>query len=72
MKGNFFYQRLGVKIARGRKLQGLTQEDLSLLAGIDRAYIARIETGRANPSIMILNKIARVLRLKVFNLIDGM
>lgn len=71
MKGNFFYQRLGLKIARVRKLQGLTQEDLSLLAGIDRAYIARIETGRANPSIMILNKIAKVLRRKVFNLIDG-
>ncbi|MBI1862879.1 helix-turn-helix transcriptional regulator, partial [Candidatus Microgenomates bacterium] len=46
-------------------------EDLSLLACIDRTYVARIETGRANPSIMVLNKIAKVLHLKVFNLIEG-
>lgn len=71
MKGNFIYKRLGTKIARARKLRGLTQEDLSLVAGIDRTYIARIETGNANPSIMVLNKIAKVLKMKVFTLIDG-
>lgn len=71
MKGNFFYQRLGDKVARARKLHGLTQEDLALLSNTDRTYIARIETGRANPSIKVLNKVARVLKLKVFNLIDG-
>lgn len=71
MKGNFFYKRLGTKISRARKVRGLTQEDLAMLASIDRTYIARIETGRANPSVMVLNKIARVLKLKVFNLIDG-
>lgn len=71
MKGNFFYQRLGTKVARARKLHGLTQEDLALLSNTDRTYIARIETGQANPSIKVLNKVARVLKLKVFNLIDG-
>jgi transcriptional regulator with XRE-family HTH domain len=71
MKGNFFYQRIGTKISRARKGRGLTQEDLAMLACIDRTYIARIETGRANPSMMVLNKIAKVLKLKVFNLIDG-
>lgn len=71
MRGNFFYNRLGDKISEGRRLQGLTQEDLALLAGIDRAYVARIESGRANPSIMVLNKIAKVLHLRVFTLIDG-
>lgn len=71
MKGNFFYKRLGSKICRARKLRGLTQEDLAMFASVDRTYIARIETGRANPSMRVLNKIARVLKLKVFTLIDG-
>ena len=71
MKGNFFYKRLGERIYAERKRKRLSQEELSLLSDIDRTYIVRIEGGKANPSMRILRKICRVLKVKVNKLITG-
>ena len=71
MKGNFFYKRLGERIHTERKRKRLSQEELSLLSDIDRTYIVRIEGGKANPSMRILRKICRVLKVKVNKLITG-
>jgi len=71
MKGNFFYKRLGERIFTERKRKKLSQEKLSLLSDIDRTYIVRIESGKANPSMRILRKICRVLRVKINKLITG-
>lgn len=65
---DFFYHRLGRVIIRIRKKRGLTQEQLALLCDINRSHFARIEEGRANPSIKTLNKICRVLKIKIKNL----
>ena len=65
MKGNFFYKRLGERIFLERKRKSMSQEQLSFLSDIDRTYIARIEGGKANPSMKILRKISRVLKVKV-------
>jgi transcriptional regulator with XRE-family HTH domain len=71
MRGNFFYKRIGERIFSERKKRKLSQEKLSLLSDIDRTYITRIEGGKANPSMKILRKISRVLKIKVNNLIKG-
>ena len=71
MKGNFCYKRLGERIHTERKRKSLSQEELSLLSDIDRTYIVRIEGGKANPSMRILRKISRVLKIKVNKLITG-
>lgn len=71
MKGNFFYQRLGSRITVERRKKKLSQEQLADLSEIDRTYIARIEAGRANPSIKIINKIARKLKITISKLLKG-
>ncbi|MEX1052643.1 MAG: helix-turn-helix transcriptional regulator [Patescibacteria group bacterium] len=72
MKGNFFYKRLGERILLERKRKSLSQEQLSFLSDIDRTYIARIECGKANPSMKILRKISRVLKVGVNRLTRGL
>jgi transcriptional regulator with XRE-family HTH domain len=50
----------------------LSQEQLALLSEIDRTYLARIEEGKANPSIKILYKLSRILRVKLYDLLKGL
>lgn len=71
MKGNFFYQRLGSRLTIERRKKKLSQEQLADLSEIDRTYIARIESGKANPSIKIINKIARKLKITISELLKG-
>ena len=71
MKGNYFYKRLGVRIIIERKRKKLSQEELSNITEIDRTYLARIEEGKANPTIKILNKIANKLKIKICELLKG-
>ncbi len=71
MRGNFFYKRLGECLISARKKSRLSQEQLALLSDIDRTYLARIEEGKANPSMKVLNKISKVLRLRIHELIKG-
>ena len=71
-RGNFVYKRLGDRVIKERKLMSLSQEQLALLCGVDRTYIARIEEGKANPSIRVLYKISRVLKTKIQQLVEGL
>ncbi|MDH7476712.1 MAG: helix-turn-helix transcriptional regulator [Microgenomates group bacterium] len=68
MRGNFFYKKIAEKIINKRKNCQMTQEKLAMLSEIDRTYLARIEEGKANPSIKILNKICRKLKIKLHQL----
>jgi transcriptional regulator with XRE-family HTH domain len=71
MRGNFFYKRLGERIIHVRSKKKLSQEQVALLSDIDRTYFARIEEGKANPSIKILSKIARILKMRIDELVKG-
>lgn len=69
MTGSTLYKRLGEKIITERKKKKLSQEDLALLSDMDRTYLARIEEGKANPSLRILHKLARKLKLQMYELL---
>lgn len=56
---------LGRKIQRKRNEIGLTQEELADKVGISRAYMGYIEQGRNAPSLEILSKIARILKISI-------
>ncbi|MBE7709046.1 MAG: helix-turn-helix transcriptional regulator [Cyanobacteria bacterium SIG32] len=58
------------KLIAIRKDRNLSQEDLALLCDIDRTYVGRIETLKRNPSLIILNKIAEGLGIKLSELLD--
>jgi transcriptional regulator with XRE-family HTH domain len=48
-------------IRRLRLVRGLSQEMLAVDAGIDRTYVSRLERGLENPSVAVLEKLARAL-----------
>lgn len=59
---------LGKKIQKIRKNTGMTQEDVAYKIGISRAYMGYIEQGRYSPSLEVLEKIARVLKIRMSDL----
>ncbi len=48
----------------------MTQEDLAEKVGVSRVYIGYVEQGRNTPSIEILEKIARALKVRTSELLD--
>lgn len=68
-KGNFLYLKIGRRIALIRKSKKITQDHLSFMADMDRTYLTRLERGKANPSIRMLHKIARKLKIKISTLL---
>ena len=44
-----------------RKKKGLTQKQLADCVGTKQAAIARMESGKYNPSVQLLSKVARAL-----------
>jgi transcriptional regulator with XRE-family HTH domain len=49
----------------------LSQEALAEAAGIHRTYLGGIETGRRNPSLKNISRIARALGVSLSKLFDG-
>ena len=62
------YKKLGVKLRQIRSERNLTQERLALEANLNRAYIGYIERGERKASIETIEKIAKVLRIKLHEL----
>ena len=46
----------------------LSQENLAVDAGIDRTYVSRLERGVQNPSVVVLEKLATALGVKIGDL----
>jgi ribosome-binding protein aMBF1 (putative translation factor) len=57
--------QLARQLIKARVSQNLTQAELAEKAGVKQAYIARLESGSANPTIDSLNKVAKVLDLRL-------
>lgn len=54
---------LGAKIKEVRRQEtDLSQEQLALVANVDRSFISRLERGIANPSYLMLLQIATALK----------
>lgn len=56
-------KKLGKRVQRRRKQLGYTQEDLAEMVKVSRAYIGYIEQGRNVPSVELLERLARVLKI---------
>jgi transcriptional regulator with XRE-family HTH domain len=52
-------------IRRLRVARELSQEMLAVDAGIDRTYVSRLERGLVNPSVAVLEKLARARCLRI-------
>ena len=58
-------KEIGEKIKACRLTSRMTLKQLAAKAGCTDAYLSKLERGRANPSIMILKRIASALQMKV-------
>ena len=60
--------KIGQRIKELREASNMSQKDLSYAADLDRSYIASIENGQRNVSIVNIEKIASALgvTLKMF------
>ena len=63
---NSTIQTVQKNIKKYRKLKGLTQLKLSLLAGVSKEYITSIELGKRTPSIKRLDMIAKALKIDIY------
>lgn len=56
---------MGIRIKELRHNLGLSQEKLALKAGIDRTYLAGIESGKRNATIITIEKIVNALEVSM-------
>ena len=61
---------VGNRIRYLRKQRGISQEKLALIAGIDRTYLAGIESGKRNATIISLEKIINALGVSMKDFFD--
>ncbi|MBV9065611.1 MAG: helix-turn-helix transcriptional regulator [Methylobacteriaceae bacterium] len=62
--------RLGRNLRLLRLDRGWSQEDLAFEANIHRTYISDLERGARNPTISIVEKLAKTLGVKAGQLLD--
>ena len=58
--------KIGLRLRELRSSLGLSQEKFSFECGLDRTYIASIEKGKRNVSIINIEKIAKACVISVF------
>lgn len=56
-------KKIGKNLRKIREKKEITQEQLALDAGLNRAYIGYIERGERNPSTETLVKLAKALKV---------
>ena len=70
--------RMDIKSKIGRRIRGIreqksvSQKDLSFSSDLDRSYIASVESGHRNISIVNLEKIAIALKVTLNELFQGL
>lgn len=62
--------RFGRRVRQLRLAAGMTQEDLAHRCGLFRTYMSRIETGRANPTLTMIDALAGSLQVPVAQLFE--
>jgi len=58
------------RIKKYRSEVRMTQEDLAEKVGVSRVYIGYVEQGRNTPSLEILGKIAKALKVRLSDIVE--
>lgn len=61
LRAEYNRQQPEFALIRARIEKGLTQEELAKKIGTKQSVISRLESGRANPSVAFLKKLAQAL-----------
>ncbi len=68
--GEELIQRLASRVRDARKSKGLPRRVLSEMSGVSPRYLAQLEAGEGNISVILLQRVAASLDLKVENLLS--
>jgi transcriptional regulator with XRE-family HTH domain len=63
-------KRLAMKLKQLRTRQGFNQTDLAKKVRVTQAYIAMLENGRENPTLNVLERLAKALKVTVADLVE--
>ena len=63
-------QKFGRRVRKARKANGLSQEQLAHEAESNRTYVSDVERGTRNPSIEVVERIAKALNVSMGSLLD--
>lgn len=61
-------RELGLRIKALREERQLPQEELAHLAAIHVTYLSGLENGKRNPSLLVLERLATALGIKIVDL----
>lgn len=66
------FKQVGKKVQKIRTLKGLSQVDLvgKMEGNIDTTNISRIESGRTNPTLLTLYRLAQALEVSISELVS--
>lgn len=64
-------RRVGLNIKRERETRGWSQEELADQADVHRTYVSGVERGVRNPTVTVLERFAKALKLSIGNLTDA-
>jgi transcriptional regulator with XRE-family HTH domain len=62
---------LAKNVKQLREARGLTQQQISKLAGVPRATWAHVESGEANPTLSVLHRVATALQVSIEELLSA-
>ncbi len=65
------WRKRGMRLKRLREKRGWTQQALAEKVGVARVTIGRIEIGNRKPSLELLERLAKTLRVKVGDLLKS-
>lgn len=63
-------KKLAENMRKIRTRKKMSQGDICRTLGVDRAYISNIESGKQNPTLATIEKIAEALGVKVNELLQ--
>ena len=66
-----FLQQLGQSVRQTRAVRGMSRKVLSQTSGLSERYIAQLESGQGNVSILLLRRVAAAMGARLDDLIPG-
>jgi XRE family aerobic/anaerobic benzoate catabolism transcriptional regulator len=64
-----YLARLGERVRAWRTEHGMTRRTLALASGVSERYLAQLEAGQGNISVLLLRRVAQAMQVPVENLI---
>lgn len=61
-------KRIGLNLQNARRERDFSQEELAHLAEVHQTYLSGVESGKRNPSVLVLHRIAVALGLDIEDL----